>query len=270
MRVASSPSVMVECFWSTGRRTGSSRATCWASRFHPRYVLRRRCSMDESSCITSRCLFKYCYLNSHPHISALAPINRTQLHGGSCAVRCLLLSWPVPVKTGKWNLYFCFSPNWLYFQQGWCSVWWIYAHLLSWNDFKLVSFSPFLHRFFFVFFFRIFHWLAGFFYRPLRMNVLAAEWTLDTVTLCWKCQRAAWFALHGEATAGSTDQGSPTCYVVRITIRPQHLTTISGPVTACLVILCFIKVNKMHCESDWLRINDNKKKGRNLRRDSVL
>lgn len=115
------------------------------------------------------------------------------------------------------------------------------------------------------------HWLAGYFCRLLRENERTGRWMN---TWYWypllKCQRAVRFALHGEATAGSSDQGSAACNQCSENHNQTTtcLTTHSGPVIACVVIVCFIQLpvlNRVHRGSCWPRI-----KKTNVRQEFVI
>lgn len=185
----------------------------------------------------------------------------------NCTARCLLLWYLLPVKIRKYYLqmHFCFffffhkrSVDHVGFtlQQAWCSVW-----LIHWNDLKRTSATaPFLFVFISFFFFFFCHWLAGYFCRLLRENERTGRWMN---TWYWypllKCQRAVRFALHGEATAGSSDQGSAACNQCSENHNQTTtcLTTHAGPVIAFVVIVCFIQLpvlNRVHRGSCWPRI----------------
>lgn len=184
----------------------------------------------------------------------------------NCTARCLLLWYLLPVKIRKYYLqmHFCFF---FFFPQTQCRPRWFYspagmvfcmANPLKW--FKTNICDCTISFCFYKFFFFFCHWLAGYFCRLLRENERTGRWMN---TWYWypllKCQRAVRFALHGEATAGSSDQGSAACNQCSENHNQTTtcLTTHAGPVIAFVVIVCFIQLpvlNRVHRGSCWPRI----------------
>lgn len=98
----------------------------------------------------------------------------------------------------------------------------------------------------------ILHFIVFFFFINDWQDISMAaenEWTLDTVTLCWNVKGP--FGLHSMVKQQPVGQTKVHQCSGDHNQTATCLTTISGPVIACVVIVCFMKLNRVHCESRW-------------------